>query len=45
MKDGLVLDRTLRRELKSKFESNDYWFDTTSYKELIDLRIRYQMGI
>ena len=38
------IDRTLRRELKSKFGSNDYWFDTTSYKELIDLRIRYQTG-
>jgi len=38
------IDRTLRRELKSKFQTNDYWFDTTSYKELIDLRIRYQTG-
>ena len=32
------IDRTLRRELKSKFGLNEYWFDTTSYKELIDLR-------
>ncbi len=38
------IDRTLRRELKSKFGSSDYWFDTTSYKELIDLRIKYQTG-
>ena len=38
------IDRTLRRELKSKFQTNDYWFDTTSYKELIDLRIRHQTG-
>ena len=38
------IDRTLRRELKSKFGSSDYWFDTTSYKELIDLRIKYQAG-
>ena len=30
------IDRTLRRELKSKFGLNEYWFDTTSYKELID---------
>ena len=30
------IDRTLRRELKSKFEYGEYWFDTTSYKELID---------
>ena len=38
------IDRTLRRELKSKFGSNDYWFSTTDYKELIDLRIRYKEG-
>ncbi len=38
------IDRTLRRELKSKFGLNQYWFDTTSYKELIDLRIKYQEG-
>ena len=38
------IDRTLRRELKSKFSSEEYWFDTTSYKELIELRIRYENG-
>ena len=38
------IDRTLRRELKSKFGSNEYWFDSTSYKELIDIRIKYQNG-
>jgi two-component system osmolarity sensor histidine kinase EnvZ len=38
------IDRTLRRELKSKFSSSEYWFDTLSYKELIDLRIKYQSG-
>jgi two-component system osmolarity sensor histidine kinase EnvZ len=38
------IDRTLRRELKSKFSLGEFWFDTTSYKELIDLRIRYQDG-
>ena len=38
------IDRTLRRELKSNFSSLDYWFDTTSYKELIDLRIKYDAG-
>ena len=38
------IDRTLRRELKSKFETGKYWFDTTSYKELIDLRIKYDNG-
>ncbi len=38
------IDRTLRRELKSSFNSEEYWFDTTSYKELIDLRIKYENG-
>ena len=36
------IDRTLRRELKAKF--TNYWFDTTSYKNLIDLRIKYDDG-
>ncbi len=38
------IDRTLRRELKPKFGLKNYWFDTTSYKELIDLRIKYEKG-
>ncbi len=38
------IDRTLRRELKSKFGSPNFWFDTTNYKELIDLRVKYQSG-
>ena len=38
------IDRTLRRELKLKFNPGEYWFDTTSYKELIDLRIKYDEG-
>tara|TARA_B100001057_G_scaffold446049_1_gene484232 strand:- start:3622 stop:4941 length:1320 start_codon:yes stop_codon:yes gene_type:complete len=38
------IDRTLRRELKSRFGNEGYWFDTISYKELIDLRIKYQSG-
>jgi len=38
------IDRTLRRELKSRFGAQDFWFNTTSYKELIDLRIKYQSG-
>ena len=37
------IDRTLRRELKSRFGSG-FWFDTSNYKELIDLRIKYQSG-
>ena len=38
------IDRTLRRELKSRFSRDKFWFDTTSYKELIDVRIKYQNG-
>ena len=38
------IDRTLRRELKSRFGSDEFWFNTTNYKELIDLRIKYQSG-
>jgi len=38
------IDRTLRRELKSSFGAGRFWFNTTNYKELIDLRIRYQNG-
>ena len=38
------IDRTLRRELKSNFSAGEYWFNTTSYKELIDLRIKYKDG-
>jgi len=37
------MDRSLRRELKSSFP-NLYWFDTTSYKEMVDLRIKYESG-
>ena len=36
------VDRSLRRELKSK--NLEYWFDTTSYKQLIDLKIKYKDG-
>ena len=38
------IDRTLRRELKSTFGSDKFWFDTTEYNELIDIRIKYQFG-
>ena len=38
------IDRTLRRELKSRFGLGKFWFDTTNYKELIDLRIKFQSG-
>ena len=37
------MDRTLRRELKSRFI--EYWFDATAYKEVIDLRIKFSNGV
>ena len=33
------MDRSLRREMKSVFQNN-YWFDTVTYIELVDLRIK-----
>jgi len=38
------MDRSLRRELKSAF-NNLYWYDTRSYKTLIELKIKYKDGI
>ena len=37
------MDRTLRRELKSRF--NNYWFNTIAYKEVVDLRIKFNEGV
>ena len=37
------MDRTLRRELKPKF--NDYWFNTIAHKEVVDLRIKFKDGV
>ena len=36
------IDRSLRRELKSR--NLKFWFDTTSYKTLVDLKIGYKEG-
>ena len=38
------MDRSLRREFKSSFE-NQYWFNTTKYKEVVDLRIKYENNV
>jgi len=37
------MDRTLRRELKPKF--NEYWFNTVTHKEVVDLRIKFRDGV
>jgi two-component system osmolarity sensor histidine kinase EnvZ len=38
------MDRSLRREMKPVF-GNDYWFDTVTYIDLVDLRIRFNNEI
>jgi len=37
------MDRTLRREIKPKI--NEYWFNTISYEEVVDLRIKFRDGV
>ena len=38
------IDRTLRRELKSNIGAGNYWFDTTTYTELIHINIKHNDG-
>ena len=38
------IDRNLRRELKAIIGTENYWFDTTAYKELIHITIRHNKG-
>jgi len=38
------IDRTLRRQLKSNIGVGNYWFDTTTYQELIHINIKYNDG-
>jgi len=38
------IDRTLRRELKSNIGVENYWFDTTAYKELLHINIKHNDG-
>jgi two-component system osmolarity sensor histidine kinase EnvZ len=38
------MDRSLRREMKPVF-GNNYWFDTVTYIDLVDLRIQSDNGI
>ena len=34
------MDRSLRRELKSTFGNNNYWFSTTNYTETVEVKIK-----
>ena len=38
------IDRNLRRELKSKMGSENYWFNMTTYKELMHIKIKHNNG-
>ena len=38
------IDRNLRRELKANMGSENYWFDTTTYKELMHINIKHNDG-
>ena len=33
------MDRSLRRELKSVFGNSNYWFDTVSYKDIVEIKV------
>ena len=34
------MDRSLRRELKSTFGTNNYWFNTSKFKNAVEIKIR-----
>ncbi len=34
------MDRSLRRELKSVFGNNNYWFNTSNFKNAVEIKIR-----
>ena len=38
------IDRSLRRELKSAFGNNNYWFNTTKFKNAVEIKIRIENG-
>ena len=36
------MDRSLRRELKSAFGNNNYWFNTSKFKNAVEIKIKLQ---
>ena len=36
------MDRSLRRELKSTFGNNNYWFSTSNFKNAVEIKIRFE---
>ena len=39
------MDRSLRRELKSTFGNNNYWFSTSKFKNAVEIKIKSQNDI
>ena len=38
--EDLSMDRSLRRELKSTFGNNNYWFSTVKFKNAVEIKIK-----
>ena len=39
------MDRSLRRELKSTFGNNNYWFSTSKFKNAVEIKIKSENEI
>ncbi len=39
------MDRSLRRELKSSFGNNNYWFSTSKFKKAVQIKIRSENDV
>ena len=39
------MDRSLRRELKSTFGNNNYWFSTSKFKNAVEIKIKSQADV
>ena len=39
------MDRSLRRELKSTFGNNNYWFNTSKFKNAVEIKIRSESEV
>ena len=39
------MDRSLRRELKSVFGNNNYWFSTSKFKNAVEIKIRSEKDV
>ena len=39
------MDRSLRRELKSSFGNNNYWFNTSKFKNAVEIKIKVEKEV